>query len=71
VVKPAAADIPDVIPKPIARGRATMATVKPAIRSVNKSLRFLANSFLLGQKEKNISECKQTNAPLSVTVITL
>jgi hypothetical protein len=41
------------------------------MRSVNKSLRFLANSFLLGQKEKNISECKQTNAPLSVTVITL
>ena len=54
VVKPAAADIPDVMPKPIAKGRATIATVSPAIRSVMRSFRLLENSLLRGQKEKNM-----------------
>ncbi|CAB4783767.1 unannotated protein [freshwater metagenome] len=56
VVSPAAADIPEVMPKPIASGRATMATVKPAIKSVSKSLRLFENSLLCGQKEKNMFE---------------
>ena len=38
VVRPAAADIPDVIPNPSASGSATIATVKPATAS---RMRFL------------------------------
>jgi hypothetical protein len=45
VVNPAAADIPEVMPKPIANGRATMATVIPAMRSEVRSLRVLENSL--------------------------
>ena len=45
VVNPAAADMPEVMPKPIANGRATMATVIPAMRSEVKSLRVLENSL--------------------------
>ena len=71
VVNPAAADMPDVIPKPIASGRATIATVMPAIKSEVKSLRVLENSFALGQKEKNMPDCKSSFMGLSVTVITL
>jgi hypothetical protein len=38
---------------------------------VSRSLRLFENSLLFGQKEKNISDCKQTIGSLSVTVITL
>ena len=70
VVNPAAADMPDVMPKPIAKGRATIATVIPAIKSEVKSLRVLENSLSLGQNEKNIVDCKsllsQCQLPLSL-----
>jgi hypothetical protein len=70
VVNPAAADIPEVIPKPIARGKATIATVIPAIRSAVKSFRVLENSLSRGQNEKNIVDCKrlmsQCQLPLSL-----
>ena len=45
VVRPAAALIPDVMPKPIASGKATIATVIPAIKSEVRSLRVLENSL--------------------------
>ena len=50
VVNPDAALNPEVIPKPIARGSATIATVRPAKKSVVTSWGVLENSFLCGRK---------------------
>jgi hypothetical protein len=71
VVNPAAADIPEVMPNPMANGKATIATVIPAIRSEVKSLRVLENSLRCGQNEKNMFECKGLKHALSVTVVTI
>ena len=49
VVSPAAADIPDVIPKPSASGSATIATVIPAIASRTKFL--VSNNFNRGRNQ--------------------
>jgi len=45
VAMPEAADMPDVIPNPIARGRATIETVRPAMKSAIHSLRVAGKSL--------------------------
>jgi hypothetical protein len=47
---PAAALIPEVMPKPIASGRATIATVTPAIASSSSSRLLLGKSDFVGNR---------------------